>query len=832
MKVSTRRDTYITRIILNMLHRIKKLLMSIQLSYRLSPKFTIFLLSLLFSSLGLFAQKDKVQVLPTQTIRGEIQDLGSHQLLVGATVELWKDSVFIGTTTDEKGQYRFDKLPLGRYWMEVRFLGYETIVINEILLESGKEFIQDIWLRENPELLNPIIITAAGREVEALQKLSAHTITVEETFRFPATFNDPVRLAMSYPGVVSLNDQANGISIRGNSPNAMQWRLEGAEIVNPNHLSNAGASSDRATLNGGGVNILSAQMLGTSTLWTGAFPVEYGNALGGVMDMRLRKGNDEEHEFTAKIGLIGLTLAAEGPFSDSTDASFLINYRYSFVGLLTSMGVDFGDEEINFQDLSFNVNIPTKKAGEFSLFGMGGKSKNIFERKDSADVEYEKDLLNIRFDSKMGAIGLSHKLGIGSSFWTSSLVFSASQNEWLSDFPAAPDQIFVDGESDNFERKKLSFLTNMDRKLKGSHLKYGLGITYERTDFSSFEARFISGITLFDEHFGNLSSWIIRPYVNWRKELTSKLELQTGAGLSYYTFPKFSYFEPSFQLTYKFNEKESLSFRSSVHSQYFMPEVFAVDWEKFIKRNPGLEPIRTAHTVLSYQNYLNSKTLLTVELYNQNIFQIPLHKKNQSTYSLINFAEGTDWMGLGILGSRLEGESVMINSGIASNVGIDLSLHKFISDEFYYLISGSLYRSTYEDIDNVKHDTRFNGNYVLNLTTGKEFHKTKITKTRIFGMNLRAVLAGGMRYTPFTGLKPDPNDPNPFSRKLNDYFRSDVRFYWKWNKPKSTATLALDIQNVTNRKNEAYYYHDVVKDGIVLKEQLGLIPNLSYKIEF
>ncbi|MDF1865514.1 MAG: carboxypeptidase-like regulatory domain-containing protein, partial [Saprospiraceae bacterium] len=240
MKVSTRRDTYITRIILNMLHRIKKLLMSIQLSYRLSPKFTIFLLSLLFSSLGLFAQKDKVQVLPTQTIRGEIQDLGSHQLLVGATVELWKDSVFIGTTTDEKGQYRFDKLPLGRYWMEVRFLGYETIVINEILLESGKEFIQDIWLRENPELLNPIIITAAGREVEALQKLSAHTITVEETFRFPATFNDPVRLAMSYPGVVSLNDQANGISIRGNSPNAMQWRLEGVEIVNPNHLSNAG----------------------------------------------------------------------------------------------------------------------------------------------------------------------------------------------------------------------------------------------------------------------------------------------------------------------------------------------------------------------------------------------------------------------------------------------------------------------------------------------------------------------------------------------------------------------------------------------------------------
>lgn len=790
---------------------------------------TVFIIVLIVSS-PLFSQEEEQVNLPTQTLRGEIQDLDTHQPLTGATVEIWKDSTSMGTTTDESGKYIFEALPLGRYRMEVRFLGYENIIITEILLQAGKESIQDIWLRENAEALDQITITAAGRKVDPIQKLSAHTITVEETFRFPATFNDPVRLAMSYPGVVGLNDQANGISVRGNSPNAMQWRLEGVEIVNPNHLSNAGTLSDRATTNGGGVNILSAQMLGTSTLWTGAFPVEYGNALGGVMDMRLRKGNNKEHEFTFKAGLIGLEFAAEGPFSDSTDASFLFNYRYSFVGLLTSAGVDFGDESINFQDLSFNLNFPTKKMGEFSFFGLGGTSKNRFERKERDEVEFEKDLYNIEFDSKMGAIGLTHGVKLKNSFWSSSLVFSASENDWSSDFAASIDQVIEDSESDDFRKKKLSFLTNFDRKLPNSQLKYGMTATWDRTDFRSRVARLISGITLFDEHFGNLGTFIFRPYAEWSKKLIPKLTLQVGAGLSYYTYPDFFYLEPNFQLSYQLNANQTLSFRSSVHSQYYISEFFAIDWEKFIKRNNGLKPTRTAHMVVSYQNNFDSRTTFKAEFYNQNIFQIPLDGGNKSTYSTINFAEGTDWMSLGIENPTLE--PVLVNSGIASNTGIDLSLQRFISDDYYFLISGSLYNSTFEDIDNVKHDTRFNGNYVLNLTTGKEFQKEKLTKTRIFGMNLRTVLAGGMRETFFEGFQPDPNDPNPFNRQLKDYFRADVRFYWKWNRPNLTSTLAIDIQNVTNRKNEAFYFFDIVQDAVILKEQLGLIPNLSYKIEF
>ena len=90
--------------------------------------------------------------------------------------------------------------------------------------------------------------------------------------------------------------------------------------------------------------MFSAQLLDNSSLLTGSFPAGYGNALGGIMDMNLRNGNRHRHEFTAQAGLLGLDLAAEGPLFQEGKNSYLVNYRYSTVGLLGQMGISFGDE--------------------------------------------------------------------------------------------------------------------------------------------------------------------------------------------------------------------------------------------------------------------------------------------------------------------------------------------------------------------------------------------------------------------------------------------------------------------------------------------------------
>ncbi|NJN33705.1 MAG: hypothetical protein HC817_05055 [Saprospiraceae bacterium] len=90
--------------------------------------------------------------------------------------------------------------------------------------------------------------------------------------------------------------------------------------------------------------------------------------MAGVLDMNFRKGNNQTRHTTLSAGVIGFDAATEGYFSRKSKASYLVNARYSFTGLLGAMGIDFGGEVIDFQDFSVHLNFPTKRAGDFFFF--------------------------------------------------------------------------------------------------------------------------------------------------------------------------------------------------------------------------------------------------------------------------------------------------------------------------------------------------------------------------------------------------------------------------------------------------------------------------------
>ena len=152
---------------------------------------------------------------------------------------------------------------------------------------------------------------------------------------------------------MAADDGNNNIVIRGNSPAGLLWRMEGIDIPNPNHFSDAGTS-------GGGISILSSQLLSNSDFITGAFAAEYGNALSGVFDLKLRKGNNERKEYSFQAGVLGLNAAAEGPISAFYKGSYLVNYRYSTLSLLNKVGVLNDGSVTNFQDLSYNISCQPK----------------------------------------------------------------------------------------------------------------------------------------------------------------------------------------------------------------------------------------------------------------------------------------------------------------------------------------------------------------------------------------------------------------------------------------------------------------------------------------
>jgi len=125
-----------------------------------------------------------------------------------------------------------------------------------------------------------------------------------------------------------------------------------------------------------------------------------------------RKGNSDKHEFAFQTGMIGAEIAAEGPFSRKSRASYLLNARYTNFGYLADLGIiDLGSTNIQpeTKDLTLNINLPTLNAGTFSIFGMTGASRIGTEAaKDSAQRETSADRREELEKQSSAIIGLKH----------------------------------------------------------------------------------------------------------------------------------------------------------------------------------------------------------------------------------------------------------------------------------------------------------------------------------------------------------------------------------------------------------------------------------------
>ncbi|HZL09200.1 MAG TPA: carboxypeptidase-like regulatory domain-containing protein [Prolixibacteraceae bacterium] len=222
-----------------------------------------------------------------QVIKGKIVDAVSQTPLPGASVVISESSPILGTITDAEGNFKLWNIKPGRYNVLVSFIGYENFIFREVLVGTGKEVVLNAGLKELPETIDEIKVTAQTSKEQAtnpMATISARQLSVEESSRHAGGYDDPARLAGSFAGVASEMGN-NGIVIRGNSSRYMLWKLEGVEISNPTHF------ADVIAFGAGGITALSSQMLANSDFFTGAFPAEYGNALSGVFDVKLRTGN-------------------------------------------------------------------------------------------------------------------------------------------------------------------------------------------------------------------------------------------------------------------------------------------------------------------------------------------------------------------------------------------------------------------------------------------------------------------------------------------------------------------------------------------------------------
>ena len=753
---------------------------------------------------------------PTQTVRGIVLDSKTNAPIEFAAVRIMNVGS-LGSTTDSLGRFRIDNVPVGRCNIQTSYVGYNTNIFNEIPVTSSKEVYMEITLDENIHSLAEVVIQPEIKKDKPLNAMAitgGRMISMEEAGRFANGFDDPARLSSAFAGVAG-DVGTNAVAIRGNSPQFTQWRLEGVEIPNPTHF------ADLTGLGGGFLSALSTQVIGNSDFYNGAFPSEYSNALSGIFDMQIRNGNNQKYEHTFQLGILGIDLASEGPISRKHGSSYIFNYRFSTTSLATG-----NDMNLKYQDLSFKLNFPTRKAGTFSIWGIGliDRYKPEAIDRDEWETQGDRQSGNTAFDKAAG--GLTHKYLINAdTYIRSSLAATYSKDRTRADQMTEDDKLVHVGDIRN-SKWDIVFNSYLNKKFNSNHInRTGITVTGLQYDLDyKISPNFGLDVPMEQISKGNGGSCVLSAYSSSVINLSNHLTTSLGITAQYFTLNKNWTVEPRAALKWSFNPKHALALAYGLHSRREKLDYYFVEQEANGKTesNRYLDFSKAHHFGLTYDWNINSYMHLKVEPYYQYLFRIPVEEN--SSFSIINH-------------QSFYLDRILKNRGSGVNYGIDITLEQYMKNGFYYMITASLFKSKYKAGDNIWRNTRLDKNYLLNILAGKEWMVGR-NKQNVLSLNGRIFFQGGDRYTPVDEGKSmiehdiKFDETRAYSKKFDPSINGDISFSYRINKKKISHEFSIKMLNVGMRTGMHFYQYNEKTHKIEKKDGSGLIPNISYKIYF
>lgn len=546
----------------------------------------------------------------------------------------------------------------------------------------------------------------------------------------------------------------------------------------------------------------------------------------GVFDLSLRKGNNENQEFTLQAGFLGLDVAAEGPIAKNYKGSYLINYRYSTLSLLSKIGLPLGDFVTNFQDVSFNLYLPTGPKSTITLFGFGGLSdQDGHALTDSLEWESEGDRYGSSFFSNTGAVGIKHSYILNEANFLQTTILASGTALGTTELRLTDELREQDRFYESYSNSKITLSAVLNTKFSAkASLRSGFYVNqmYYNLREDDFDEN-TQGLHTNINSKGNTQSIQAFSQLNYRAN--ERLTFNVGLHYLQLLLNNSTSVEPRFSASYALDEKQRVSLGYGLHSQVQPLGTYFAEHEvngRLSLPNENLGLSKSHHFVLGYDRSLTPYLRMKVETYYQHLLDIPIKRGVEETYSIINqqWTFATD---------------PLVNEGLGKNYGMELTLEQFTHNDLYFLLSTSMYNSKYKTNEDVWRNTAYNGNFNVTLTAGKEY---KLKNERVLGLNIRTIYTGGLRTTPINleeSMEKGEGvyeDNLAFTDKNPAYFRTDLRFSLKKNTSNSTRTWALDIQNATNRQNIYGSYFEPMSNEIKTSYQSPLIPILSYRVEF
>ena len=753
----------------------------------------------------IIAPKSGLPEIPPQgSIYGKIIDTDTKEPLIGANILLI--GTYIGVSTDLKGEFVIDNLLPGSYIVQVSYLGYEPVIVPDIIVRSKRATVFNRELKSSVIETDEVTVRASYFTKVEDQPTSAVTMSQEEIRRTPGSAGDVSRIIMALPSVAKVNDTRNSLVVRGGSPIENGYFLDNIPIQNINHFPAQGAS-------GGAIPLINVDFIEDVEFYTGGFSAAYGDRLSSIMDITYREGNKAEFDGQLNFDMMEFGANFEGPVTKD-NGSWLFSARRSYLDLLLN-SYDIEASTIpEYSDIQEKITFDISDKHKLTFVHILGIDKSVIEKKQA--LEIEENVYGDLYDLA-NTVGFNWRYLWGGRGYSNTSI-SHNYTDWKSKwFETVSDNKLT---SNNSTENEISFRNDNHLIIdKNNTVEFGGEANLLNFGYDNFYGETVNPLGDTTMEFSvnqTYSTMKLGAYISYRRNITYRLTTTTGIRYDYFEYNDNFSFSPRFNFSYRLSRNTTLNGACGIYSQ-FLPMILLTQNDTFGK----LKDPSSQHYVLGITHLLRDDTRLTVEIYDKEYENLPLDPSEPSLFTIdqSNQQEG------------FAGFTNLADNGIAYTRGIEMMVQRKLAKNFYGLVSGSYFRSRYRGFEGIWRNRSYDNRLMFTIEGGYKPNNK-------WEFSLRWVYAGGAPYTPFDISASQSANRGIFDseringERLPDYHSLNIRFDRRFHFSASNLICYFSVWNAYARENIASYYWNQVKNKPDKFRQWGILPGFGIEYEF
>lgn len=738
-------------------------------------------------------------------IKGTLVDADTKSPLIGANVIIINS--LLGATTNSEGNFTIFNVPVGNYSIQFQYVGYESVIKTDIIVRP--ERITSVPAELHVSLLKSeeIVVTGSYFTPAAEQPVSVTNFSREEIRRAPGSAGDVSRIIMGLPSIAKVDDQSNGLVVRGGNPIENTFFIDNIEIPNINHFPDQGSS-------GGPIGIINVDFIQDVDLYAGGFPALYGDRLSSVMHLSFREGNSNVYEGQIDLNFAGFGGIVEGPIGGE-NATFMLSARRSYLDFLIGM-IDVGSSVApSYGDIQGKLTYDPDKNNKITLLSIFADDHMKSDKENA--VENKMAYFGTQ-DIYQNTMGINWRLLWGETGFTNTAI-SWSSTKYIEDF-------FETGSEDllinNRSVEQGYYLRNVNhlRIRRDSHIEFGIEAKHVSGNYENRYAEYtdalgqpVPALLLNEEIVTNK----LAAFLSYNFQPIENLTTDLGLRADYYSYSENIYISPRISFSYSLNNKISLNLAGGIFYQNLPLLLLASN-----PQNRYLKDPMAIHYIAGVTHLLTDNTKFTLEVYHKNYKCFPLDQ-NQPGLFLIDEIYYRD--------ASSFSKNQIIDTGKAWSRGIEIMIQKKLAQDFYGLISAAYFRTRYQGADNFWRDRIFDNRFIFSAEGGyKPNHKWEFS--------LRWIYAGGRPYTPFDlessqAINRGVIDETKINReRYPEYHSLNIRLDRRFNFRRTNLVTYFSIWNVYNRKNVANNYWNQIDNKPDVVYQWSLLPIFGIEYEF